>query len=115
MITKNIQNQTISERIAIARENLGLSKSEISKQMNLSRGMCAQWESGISNPSTAHLIKLAKVLGVSFEWLATGKESVKANDEMLDETMQNIKINEVLTNLSRAQKHYLLNFLSLIK
>jgi transcriptional regulator with XRE-family HTH domain len=112
---KNIQYQTISDRIKTARENLNLSKSGVSKKMNLSRGMCAQWESGISNPSTAHLIKLADVLGVSFEWLATGKENTKLDNTMLDETMQNIKINEVLNNLDREQKHYLLHFLNLIK
>jgi transcriptional regulator with XRE-family HTH domain len=115
MNTNKPQNNSIGERITKSRKILGLSSAKIANKMGLSRSMCSQWERGISNPSTAHLIKLAKVLGVSFEWLATGKESVKANDEMLDETMQNIKINEVLTNLSRAQKHYLLNFLSLIK
>jgi transcriptional regulator with XRE-family HTH domain len=67
-------------------------------------------ERGISNPSTAHLIKLADTLGVSFEWLATGKENTKLDNTMLDETMQNIKINEVLNNLDREQKHYLLHF-----
>jgi transcriptional regulator with XRE-family HTH domain len=114
MNVKNEQNQNISDRIKISRENLNLSKSAVSTKMNLSRGMCAQWESGISNPSTAHLVKLADVLGVSFEWLATGKEVMQASEIMLDENMQNIKIGEALTKLSREQKHHLLNFLDLL-
>jgi transcriptional regulator with XRE-family HTH domain len=115
MDTNKPQNTNIGDRITQSRKILGLSSAKIAKQMNLSRSMCSQWERGISNPSTAHLIKLAEVLRVSFEWLATGKESKKSNEIMLDETMQNIKINEILADLNQQQKHYLLHFLDLVR
>ncbi len=72
MDSKKLQNNTIGERIGMASENLKLSKSKLSTKMHLSRSTCGQWERGISNISTAHLMKLACIIMVSFEWLATG-------------------------------------------
>lgn len=78
----NDLNISIGGRIKEARVKKGLSALQLSHLMNLSDSMCSQWERGISNPSTAHLAKLAKILGVSFEWLALGKveNEVEQND-----------------------------------
>lgn len=67
--------QSISDKIKISRENMGLSQSDLSRAMCLSRTMCGQWERGVANPSTAHLSKLSDILGVSFEYLAKGVEA----------------------------------------
>jgi transcriptional regulator with XRE-family HTH domain len=114
MNTKNIKKSTIGERIKIARENLGLPRTEISKQLYLSPAICGQWERGISNPSTAHLIKLAEVLKVSFDWLATGKEKVADAESIVDETTQNIQISQIVKKLNPTQKTKLLSFLETI-
>ncbi len=62
----------ISRRIRQARLKMRFSAVYVSKQMNLSHSICSQWENNKANPSTAHLVKLAKILNVSFEWLALG-------------------------------------------
>jgi transcriptional regulator with XRE-family HTH domain len=111
MNTKNLQQETIGKRISIARENAKLSKSQITDIMCLSRSICGKWEKGISSPSTQHLVKLAEVLQVSFDWLATGKEVEKDLDKIVDENTQNIKITQIVKRLNKQQKSKLLGFL----
>jgi transcriptional regulator with XRE-family HTH domain len=72
MNTNTTSNDFIGKRIAISREQMKISRFELADKMCLSRSIVGKWERGISNPSIAHLVKLASVLGVSFEWLATG-------------------------------------------
>lgn len=117
MDIKNNQNDNIGNRIATARKNLNVSMSKLSEMMHLSRGMCRQWERGISNPSTAHLIRLAEVLQVSFEWLATGKQyqangQTTRTSKMAEDKTQIIKINQLLNKMNHKQKHCLIEFLN---
>ncbi len=107
MDREKLQNNTIGGRIKIARENLNLSKSKLSTKMHLSRSIFRQWERGISNPSTAHLVKLASILGVSFEWLVTGENSAKGDDNT-----KTLRINQLLEKTTPKQKDYLLELLS---
>lgn len=113
MVLKN-EKQRISERIKAARLEARLSSVKVSQEMKLSDSMCSQWERGISNPSTAHLVRLAEVLQVSFEWLATGNEcvGVKGKDiEMKGSNTQLLKINELLSKTNAKQRGYLLALL----
>lgn len=115
MDVKNNQNENISDRITIARKNLGISMSKLSENMCLSRGMCRQWERGISNPSTAHLLKLAEVLQVSFEWLATGNNAINNNQTQTKYKNQDIIINKLVKKFNAEQKDRLINFLYVVK
>lgn len=117
MDAKNIQLKTIGERIRLARENLGYPRSKISDKMYLSKAMCGQWERGISNPSTAHLVKLAHVLNVSFEWLALGNEAIKPDvvkneTDSISSNTKRLKINQLLDKTTPKQKDYLLELLN---
>ena len=60
-------------RIRHAREHLGISQEELGAQMGVSRGAVANWESGTNTPDLSNLSKLARVSGLAFEWLATGR------------------------------------------
>lgn len=117
MNTKILQIESIGQRLTIARENAKISKSQLTDKMHLSRSICGKWEKGDSNPSTAHLIKLAKVLNVSFEWLATGVENknekttlTQAEKETLHNT-QVAKVTEIMQKMNSKQKDSLVNFL----
>ncbi|WP_201339369.1 helix-turn-helix domain-containing protein [Isorropodon fossajaponicum symbiont] len=73
MSTIDTQSVGISERIKLARKKLGISGDKVPSAPGLSRSICSQWERGISNPSTAHLGKLAKsftrgVICVASNW-----------------------------------------------
>ncbi|AUB80065.1 hypothetical protein THSYN_03185 [Candidatus Thiodictyon syntrophicum] len=64
---------SISERIREAREVKGLSQADLAATVGVSRGACGHWEQGKTVPSVEHLAGVATVLGVRFEWLATGR------------------------------------------
>ncbi len=62
-----------SNRITHARKRMGLSQSQLAGMLGVSRGACGQWEQDVSLPSVAHMAELARLMEVSFEWLATGR------------------------------------------
>lgn len=64
---------SIAQRIIIARKLKNISQSKLAEFMKVSRGSCSQWERAITTPSVEHLSKLALLLDVNFEWLATGR------------------------------------------
>ncbi|ADH97793.1 helix-turn-helix domain-containing protein [Salisediminibacterium selenitireducens] len=57
---------TISQR----RKELNLSQAFVAEEMGVSRQAVSKWETGQSVPSTAHLIRLAEVLGCDVQDLA---------------------------------------------
>lgn len=69
----NVPNmKTISERLTHAREKKGWSKSRLATASGLTPSAIGNIESGIRQ-SKASLVPIAKVLDVSYEWLANGK------------------------------------------
>ena len=62
-------------RIKHAREYAGLTQATLAKLVGVKRSSANQWESPQlgKEPSTANLMKIAVITGVSFEWLATGR------------------------------------------
>ena len=73
-----------SDRIAFARKRMGPSQAQLASALGVSRGACGQWEQGVSTPSVAHLIELAKVTEVSFEWLATGRGPMETGEVVVE-------------------------------
>lgn len=73
----------ISERIFSRRNLLGLSKTALAKAIGVSDVTVGKWESGINQPKGRYLKELAAALGVSVDWLLTGREgenSAPANE-----------------------------------
>lgn len=65
---------TLGERIANLRKESGYSQEYIAEQLEVSRQAVSKWEKDISSPDTGNLIKLAKLLNTSVQFLATGKD-----------------------------------------
>ncbi|HEX7048026.1 MAG TPA: helix-turn-helix transcriptional regulator [Gammaproteobacteria bacterium] len=64
----------IHDRIREAREQAGISQTELARLLGVTRSACSQWESSSGTaPRRERLEQLAALLGVSFEWLATGR------------------------------------------
>ncbi len=66
---------TFGERVATTRERLRLRQTDLAARVGVTPGSINKIESGETKgakPST--LAALARALGVSMEWLATGKE-----------------------------------------
>lgn len=66
---------TIGERIAKCRKEKNLSQEYIAELLDVSRQAVSKWETNQTEPDTGNLIQLARVFGVSVEYLANGEES----------------------------------------
>ena len=60
-------------RILRSRKEKKLSQQALADLIGVSRSALAQWETQMSSPSLENLRKMAEILEVSFEWLATGR------------------------------------------
>ncbi len=72
----------IGERIRQARERSGLSQTALAHKLGITRSACSQWEADDGTaPRRERLEQLATLLGVSFEWLATGNPVTPADPD----------------------------------
>ena len=69
--------KTIGLRIKMAREIRGLSPSGLARRIGVRPASCSHWESCRSDPSITNLSKLAVILDVDFDWLATGRGNMQ--------------------------------------
>ncbi|MBQ7344040.1 MAG: helix-turn-helix domain-containing protein [Clostridia bacterium] len=67
---------TIGERIAKCRKEKNLSQEYIADLLDVSRQAVSKWETNQTEPDTSNLIGLARVFGVSVEYLANGEEAL---------------------------------------
>lgn len=72
---------TIRERIRIARKARHLSQTDLAVLVGVSQPAVASWESGVHDPRRLMLAKLADVLDVSLDWLASGTRSASEADK----------------------------------
>jgi transcriptional regulator with XRE-family HTH domain len=56
----------IADLIKAAREAKGISQRELAKQIKVSAGAVGQWETGVTRPSLANRVDLAKYLNIPF-------------------------------------------------
>lgn len=65
---------TMRERLRIARETRGLSRHKLSLAAGLAQALAGAIERGdITDPGGSTIAALARVLGVSTDWLLTGE------------------------------------------
>ncbi|WP_118136760.1 helix-turn-helix transcriptional regulator [Oceanicella sp. SM1341] len=64
---------TFGDRVTAAREALGLSVSQLSRQLGVKTETILNWEADRSEPRANKLQMLAGVLNVSLVWLMTGE------------------------------------------
>lgn len=57
------------DRIVFLRESNGLTQSELSKILGITRSSVNAWEMGVSLPSTQYIIALAQYFGVSTDYI----------------------------------------------
>lgn len=68
----------LADRIRMARRLAGLTQSKAAQLLLVHRGTFGHWERGAGHqPTSANLLRLALILTVSYEWLATGRGSMR--------------------------------------
>ena len=67
------QATTFGDRVAGAREQAGMSQTELSKRMGIKLKTLKSWEDDLSEPRANKLSMMAGILNVSLPWLLTGE------------------------------------------
>lgn len=64
----------LCSRIQAARRLQDMTQTDLARLVGVQRSAVSHWESPLGkNPTVGNLRKIAKVTGVGFEWLATGR------------------------------------------
>jgi transcriptional regulator with XRE-family HTH domain len=77
--------EAFGRRIALRRGEMGWTRVELAKEMEISRERLAKWERGENGPSPFLLIRLAVTLGMTIDELMTGKRLEPGTQAMTDE------------------------------
>ena len=76
---------TMAERIKFLLEKLELTQAEIARRLGISRAGVNAWEMGLSVPSTQYVVELAKIFGVSTDYLLGMGKTAMVSVEGLSE------------------------------
>ncbi|MCU7837464.1 MAG: helix-turn-helix domain-containing protein [gamma proteobacterium symbiont of Taylorina sp.] len=109
---------TIAQRIMIARKLRGFSQTQMAEKLQVSRGSCSQWERGKTSPSVENLSKLALLLNVHFEWLATGRgerDYIESNQIGEEKAPQYAASNQINTLFQLLPNDLQIGMLELLK
>lgn len=60
----------MASRLALARERAGLTQRQVAEMLDLHRPAISEAEAGRRNVTAAEMAKLAKIYGVTLEWLS---------------------------------------------
>ena len=74
MRTIDIRQKERAERVAALLAKSGLKPAELAKKLGVARAAAAKWYRGASAPTGARLDALASLLGVSADYIRTGKD-----------------------------------------
>ncbi len=70
---------TFGDRLAAAREAVGMSEDELARRLGIKLKTVRNWEQDVAEPRANKLQMLAGILNVSFRWLLTGEgEGIEA-------------------------------------
>ncbi len=90
----------LTTRILRSRKEKKLSQQALADLIGVSRSALAQWETEMSSPSLENLRKMAEILNISFEWLATGRGN--QNLTPMADTICDTKVDgEIINQLNR--------------
>ena len=107
---------TLGARIRQARQTAGLSQAELADTLGITRSACSQWESDQgTGPRRARLEALAEALGVSYTWLATGRENAIGESEPAYLNAEQLELLRLFKAMPAKQRRALLDFLRSLK
>ena len=73
---------TLREKLIVLRDKAGITQMALAHQLGVSRQAVTRWESGDTTPSMDKLKALAKIYGVSLDWLCS--ESDMADEKPVE-------------------------------
>ena len=76
----------LHEKIFRCRRQLGLSQEELAERIGVTRQAVSKWEQGISTPELDSLVALAKIFGVTTDYLLSDAEQMSKTQQPSGET-----------------------------
>lgn len=76
---------TIGDRIKQKRKELGLTQAELGQKLNVTDRAVSKWEQNEGNPDMSLIAPLANVLGVTLDYLITGKQEETISLDDMDD------------------------------
>ena len=71
----------LGEKIAAQRRKLGLSQEELASRLNVTRQAVSKWETGASVPELETLVALARIFGVTTDYLLSMEETPESQPQ----------------------------------
>lgn len=95
-MTSNLHKEKIATRLRSAREQGGLTQSQAATMLGMHRPTISEIEAGRRSVSAEELANLARIYGVTTEWLlhGTGKDLKADNQKLLLAARELSKIKE---------------------
>lgn len=75
------------DRIAILREELGITKAKLADQIHVSRSSVSEYENGTAQPSMSVLLQLADFFDVSLDYLM-GRTDIRSSYQKLESELR---------------------------
>lgn len=85
----------LCERIAVFRNNLGITQAELGKKLGVTRSAVNSWEMGLSIPQLKHVIEMSKIFNTTIDGMVTPSERVIVDITDLDQKEQQVIFNMV--------------------
>ena len=95
---------TIGERLTNERKKLGLTQEDLGAKLNISRQAISKWESDISLPDAANLIKLSSLFSCSIDYILNGTERERKK-KRLEQRMVLRNLLDLGSRKSIARRH----------
>ncbi|WP_226780445.1 helix-turn-helix domain-containing protein [Oceaniglobus trochenteri] len=92
---------TFGDRLADARQALGMSQEDLARRVGVKPGTLAKWENDLSEPRANRLNILSGLLNVSLRWLLTGEGEGLSGPGETAELPEDIS--EILTELRQTR------------
>lgn len=81
---------TFGEKIQMLRKSCGWSQEQLAEQIHVSRQALSKWENGTAIPDTNNVVQLAKLFGVSTDYLLLDEadtQAIKESERKVDELL----------------------------
>ena len=98
----------IGNRIKLARKARKKSQEWLAEEIGVRQTSVSAWERGSSDPATENTSRVAQVLDVSFEWLATGKGEMEIQYRPV--AMKTAEPMPIYSSYSEEQREFLALF-----
>lgn len=95
----------LGARIAALRRGAGMSQGELARRLQVSPSAVGMYEQGRREPSSAILVELARLFGVSVDYLLTGRPANEDRQKVL--SAMELAVNEAQTRLEQRSKREL--------